>query len=358
MITRDEIKEEVERQLRARDGRRRSRWAITFALVLALFGGRLGWAQQDLGGSHQMSDLFRRFFTWSSTSIIAANGYDISIAAGNTNAFYNLCTTLGTFSAYYAETGIFDSNQASGNIAFRARQNGARFDFGAGANDYCSSDGTTVTFAGDVAVTGLATFNNAGNTTFSGASAQLFFSADNAGNGRFTSNMSAATATSTVGPFKFFPQSALDAADSVLSVGTALNAANVFNVDYSGYVASTTPHTMFVTYVNNTITAVTYGGGTAPAHDFDVNAVRFYIRTAGSGGSTNATIRITDGATNCDCAFACNTAAGPQRIACSSAANCDFEASDTMTVSVSGVGDCTSTTDIQGNIEFETIWEI
>lgn len=43
--------------------------------------------------------------------------------------------------------------QAAGQDALAISNNGARVHFGAGANDYASSDGTTVTFAGPVAVT-------------------------------------------------------------------------------------------------------------------------------------------------------------------------------------------------------------
>lgn len=45
----------------------------------------------------------------------------------------------------------FVSTQASGSDAFKVTTNGARWHFGAGASDYASSDGTTVTFAGPLA---------------------------------------------------------------------------------------------------------------------------------------------------------------------------------------------------------------
>lgn len=51
----------------------------------------------------------------------------------------------------------FLSAAASGSNAFAATTNGARIDFGGGASDYASSDGTTVTFAGPVTVTGAIT---------------------------------------------------------------------------------------------------------------------------------------------------------------------------------------------------------
>lgn len=51
----------------------------------------------------------------------------------------------------------FVSTQASGSDGFKVTTNGARFHVGTGATDYFSSDGTTVTFAGLVAVSGLVT---------------------------------------------------------------------------------------------------------------------------------------------------------------------------------------------------------
>lgn len=49
--------------------------------------------------------------------------------------------------------GVATSNAVTGNNAFGVTVNGARIDFGAGTNDYASSDGTTVTFAGPIAAT-------------------------------------------------------------------------------------------------------------------------------------------------------------------------------------------------------------
>lgn len=47
-------------------------------------------------------------------------------------------------------TRTFISSAGSGVNAFGVATNGARFDIGAGASDYLSSDGTTVTFAGPI----------------------------------------------------------------------------------------------------------------------------------------------------------------------------------------------------------------
>ncbi len=54
--------------------------------------------------------------------------------------------------------GTFSSSIASGSNAFGVITNGARIDFGAGASDYANSNGTTVSFAGPVTVTGAVTF--------------------------------------------------------------------------------------------------------------------------------------------------------------------------------------------------------
>lgn len=51
----------------------------------------------------------------------------------------------------------FSSTQVNGSDAFSVTTNGARFHFGAGANDFASSDGTTVTFAGPLSTAGALT---------------------------------------------------------------------------------------------------------------------------------------------------------------------------------------------------------
>ena len=49
----------------------------------------------------------------------------------------------------------FSASQASGSDAFKATVNGARWHFGAGATDYASSDGNTVTFASNIAASNV-----------------------------------------------------------------------------------------------------------------------------------------------------------------------------------------------------------
>jgi hypothetical protein len=135
---------------------------------------------------------------------------------------------------------------SSGADAFQAAVNGSRIHFGAGASDYASSDGTTVTFAGAVTlaagVTSNGTFNQASATLqLSNASGSLYFSNAAATSGVITANISAANASTTVPAFKFHNQTALDATDLLVGVqtGAAGVGGNVFSVDYSGLTTAT-----------------------------------------------------------------------------------------------------------------------
>lgn len=78
------------------------------------------------------------FVTWAPNQLFIQNA-----VAGPTLTWFG---TLNNSSTYI-------SNIASGSDAFQAGVNGARVHFGAGASDYASSNGTTVTFAGPVMAT-------------------------------------------------------------------------------------------------------------------------------------------------------------------------------------------------------------
>ncbi len=70
----------------------------------------------------------------------------------------------------YLDIGAFEANAASGANSISVGVNGSRMDFGAGASDYASSDGTSVTFAGPVKVAatqsnGTATIGGGGTVT-------------------------------------------------------------------------------------------------------------------------------------------------------------------------------------------------
>lgn len=80
--------------------------------------------------------------------------------------------------------------QSAGSDAVKVSNNGARIHFGSGASDYASSDGTTVTFAGPVAVN---TFGVTNNITLGG---NLYANAWT-NNGGPTLNMSSSVADSS-----------------------------------------------------------------------------------------------------------------------------------------------------------------
>ncbi len=60
--------------------------------------------------------------------------------------------------------GTVSSSVASGTNAFGVLTNGGRVDFGAGASDYASSNGTTVAFAGPISATNVAGTQSGTNT--------------------------------------------------------------------------------------------------------------------------------------------------------------------------------------------------
>lgn len=76
----------------------------------------------------------------------------LKVGASGISTDGGVTVTLGTVAN--TSTGVgFTSAAASGTNGFACSTNGCRFDFGAGASDYASSDGTTVTFAGPTAIT-------------------------------------------------------------------------------------------------------------------------------------------------------------------------------------------------------------
>jgi hypothetical protein len=117
-------------------------------------------------------------------------------------------------------------------------------------------------------------------------------------------------------------------------------------------------------YVNNTLFAFIYGGGTLPARPFTVSDIGYYIRATGSGGtdagaSDNNQFRVSDGTNFCGCAFACTQATGPQIAACTGDAGtgCVFAASAALTYSFPAVGTCSTPTDILGNLDVRGRWQ-
>lgn len=177
----NKIKEEVERQIRIRDlqrGERRRHWkAIFCAFVLAVFGATAAVAQQsaEIGGGLTRSDLFRRFFTWSGNDLTVANNGTM-VAKAFTARFTEAALTVADFgtagnsflsvgqggvNAGVGGAGV-TINTGSGSNGIGFANNGARMDFGAGASDYASSNGTRVTFASsEFGIDGYLYLNNA-----------------------------------------------------------------------------------------------------------------------------------------------------------------------------------------------------
>jgi len=230
------------------------------------------------------------------------NHYNCSVLGGT-----NQTLTTGTNGTITTGGGgIVTSGANSGTNAFGVGTNGARVDFGAGANDYASSDGTTVTFAGPVAVPsnstaafqspGAFTINSLGGLVqLEGTTALYWPSSSSAG--YVTSNASAANTGATVGTalFKFYPQNALDSTDWVFSLATANNAASIFSVDYSGLVTTASGYAGVMNgtisgYSNNTSThGVLTINGRRAKHTIPtgtVSRVSATIQTVGTTGGT------------------------------------------------------------------------
>lgn len=98
----------------------------------------------------------------SSSGVLTLVGGNLAVDAG----VVNVSTEFG-----------FNSSAASGSNGFAVTTNGARFDFGAGANDYCSSNGTVVNFASPLTCNGAVSFDGGiyanGNVFFDAGTTML-----------------------------------------------------------------------------------------------------------------------------------------------------------------------------------------
>lgn len=130
------------------------------------------------------------------------------------------------------------------------------------------------------------------------------------------------------------------------------------NMNPMGYLTSKTPHVLIAAYPNAAVVAgTTYAGVRLPvgrSEDFTVEQITFRISAAGSGGSTNATIRVSDGTNNCDAVVACNTAAGVQTLAPTGA--CAFLTNASLTLQVTSIGNCTTGPTVQ-NLNVVGVWQ-
>lgn len=278
---RDEIKEEVERQLADRD-RKRARRRIGFVILTVCLSASIAGAAGS-GGEHQLSDLFRRFFTWTGSDINAVGAIGVPngnfLASVNNGIFLDGTTTgirrIFSDGADILANDTFVSQVGSATRGFTCATTGCRWGIGPGANSY------------------LEEVSNGSITTPS-------------------------------------------------------------------YIASATPHTLDSVYFNGLpVATFIYGGGTLPARAFTVTGIRFNIRTAGSGGTTNNTFQVSDGTNTCNCTMACNQSTGSKRASCANGAGsgCVFPASAALTYAFSALGDCTSVMDVNGNLAVEGNWQ-
>lgn len=109
-------------------------------------------------------------------------------------------------------------------------------------------------------------------------------------------------------------------------------------------------------YLNtDLVSGETYGGTIIDANTPNTLFTRIvgFVRTAGSGGSTDVSFDISNGVDTCSCTFACNIGTGPFAAACGSAGDCQFNANETLTFKVNSIGDCTIGPDIQGTLNIE-----
>lgn len=130
----------------------------------------------------------------------------------------------------------------------------------------------------------------------------------------------------------------------------------------AGYLASATPTVLKSVYVNNLIAALTYDGMDLPARANTVTGIRYRLRAAGVGGTTNNTFSVTGSGASvgvCNCSFACNAAQGNYYTACTNGTGvgCVFAASTDLAFAFTAVGDCATPTDVMSNIDVEGIWQ-
>lgn len=145
-------------------------------------------------------------------------------------------------SGLMAATSGWKADVAAGNNAFLISATGARLKFSdSGTTDYLFSNGSTlITAAGAFAATA---FSSSGTNAFSGQtplhlthSSPFIYASAATGPLRIVSGITSgnAGATAATAMIAVYPDNALDAADWVMSIATAANAAQLFSVTYGG----------------------------------------------------------------------------------------------------------------------------
>jgi hypothetical protein len=280
-------------------------------------------------------------------TIAAVLGVGLLLGVGGQAAPYDLCWGRA------CRVTTLTATTSSGN-AVKVNTNGARVDFGAGASDYASSDGTTVTFAGPLATSGAL---SATTGAFSGTITSSVGSGTNA----LTCTTNGARVDFGAGASDYASSDGITvtfagplATSGAFSAGGALSATTGA---FSGAVISTTPHTLFSMYPNAALAVATYGGHHLPDQAFTVTGVSFWVSSGSGGGIGNTTWRISDGSNNCDCSVACldTTSAGAEASA-SCSGDCAFAAAAKLSAAVQTAG-CTTTQPTALNVDVRGIWQ-
>lgn len=143
---------------------------------------------------------------------------------------------------------------------------------------------------------------------------------------------------------------------AIPSFGAVLLDSEVFGTlpTANGGTGGTYPITLTSIPLSGSLSAATLNSLVLPARSFTVTAQRINVSVAGSTGSTNVVLRVTDGTNNCDASFACNATAGAKRPTLSG--TCTFSASATLTMSVNSTGDCVTPPVILGVLDIEGNW--
>lgn len=109
--------------------------------------------------------------------------------------------------------------------------------------------------------------------------------------------------------------------------------------------------------VNAALTVSTLGGFVLPSSNSPmVSALNFYVGASGTGGSTSATIRLSDGTYQCDFNFACDLSTGAKRVTGTGAGCNQFGASGTYSLTVQSIGNCSVGPTLTGNVTVEALW--
>lgn len=144
-----------------------------------------------------------------------------------------------------------------------------------------------------------------------------------------------------------------------LLIGYLSGASYAATLDKDGMFRSTTPTLLASPFIGAvTVAGTTYGGDVLPAFAFTVNSATIRTSAAGSGGTTNFVLRISDGSNTCDCTMACNAVAGNKSLTCAGTAGtgCALPASASLSYSVNSIGDCSVGPTVVGNAQVRGYW--